>query len=64
MKEQPDPIVALQSLVGFHHIATNGRNLLAAVSYDGRIHLFDLIDLKPLETPGMLLFIIGFQCHF
>lgn len=49
-----EPIVALQSPLGFHHVATNRKSYLAAVGFDGRVELFDLMNLKPIEIPGMI----------
>lgn len=49
----PEPIPAIRSPLGFHHVATNRRDVLAAVSYDGKIHLFDLENLKLLHPKSL-----------
>lgn len=47
-----EPIAALASPLGFHHVATNKNNILAAVSFDGKVHLFDLDTLSVIDTSG------------
>jgi superkiller protein 8 len=52
----PKPLHLLRYKVGIHHLAVDGiGHTLAAVSFDGRLHLFDLKDLKPKqEFPDIL----------
>lgn len=49
-----EPIVALSSPVGFHHVTTDKKDVLAAISFDGKVHLFNLDTLAPIDTSGMI----------
>jgi WD40 repeat protein len=49
----PRPTILKKSAIGIHHLAIdNGGKILCAVGFDGRLQLYDLQKLQPIEADG------------
>lgn len=54
-ESEPQPMYLLRNKLGIHHLAVDRLgSVLAAVSFDGRLHLFDLKSLQPIEAAGIV----------
>lgn len=52
MEQEPKGKLLDQQKLGFHHLATNG-TILAAVNFDGSVHVYDLAAQQKIPSPGM-----------